>query len=308
LDKWASITNTAVSNLELHLLGGPKQIERYFKGLKDDRCPNKITQGQAEFLETLIELSREFYKTRATKCLKQINFEYTKNYYANPSLKYLIEKLNQQYNPAFIIDPLWFIHALNEPALYMFSIDPYNHEHPDTKYLYRWEAWHVMATKFQPDSPVRKAHLLPKRYFRPVIDIFFHHENTYPFLFTDQMRWLLCKLHLMSNEHGYEFTGAWHEATALDLTYEPEYLKRRIEFQDKEITIESKTIDTVEVFKCGNIEINFSLIIWKPLKEYKEFFKREMNKFRPRHVPIFAATYDQHKNFHVNNWDEMAEI
>ena len=80
--------------------------------------------------------------------LASLDFELITSGYCPDGLRKLVQTMMICGYPAFLIDPLWFIHAINGAGLQVFGLDP------EAEYMNRWEFWHVLGTKFAKDSPV----------------------------------------------------------------------------------------------------------------------------------------------------------
>ena len=144
--------------------------------------------------------------------LSTIGLDHLKESYRNGSLQRLVEQLQKEKKPAFIMDDLWFVHAYNGASLRLFGVD-YNKKE-DREKLHWWQSWHVIATKFTNGSIIRNAHVEPNLYFRPAVEVFCNDLRDY--LFTVQVRMLLKRINELSEPHKFGFKHMWRRAVTFD--------------------------------------------------------------------------------------------
>lgn len=224
-----------------------------------------------------------------------------------PVLHSLLEALEQQDKPAYIMDALWFNHAMNGALLDLFGINLNSTDPQDnlTKFFHEWYAWHVMGVKFcDPQSPFRRRHTNTNVYFPPVVDQFF--KDIYPYLFTFQMRQLLCRLRKLSDHYGFKFSSWWYSATCFDLPFDQEALNRDILHSSQQVPIRvysnhhtKKYVDLDE-----NISVPFSLVVWEPQGSEAEEVFDHIKRSKNCHTIYYAAPYSR-GSLHVNDWPEV---
>lgn len=224
----------------------------------------------------------------------------------------LEQKLRLCERPAFIADPLWFIHALNGPLLNLFALHPQRH----ADYFSRWEAWHVMGSKFTANSPIRDAHVSYNDYFPPTVDQFY--RAICPYLFTRQVRGLAQRLISMSNANGLRFGTWWHNSVAFRMSFEPEQLRRRLWFQDpvqpngERIVLRTVAhmLDSCEVPLCadGSYTAAFWLAVWSGDDPASEEIIDNLHAPLAKDAIFYATDYDVRHDFHANTWPEIGPL
>jgi hypothetical protein len=213
--------------------------------------------------------------------------------------------------PAFIADPLWFIHALNGPLLNLFGIQPQR----EGAYFRCWEAWHVMGCKFMAHSPIREAHCSYNDYFPPAVDQFY--RSISPYLFTNQARALISRLILLSNANGFRFGSWWHNSVAFRAAYAPEKLRRRVWYQDPARLFGERLVlrgvaergemRVVPLCADGSYAVPFWLGVWRgddddPISQQ---IIDHLHTPLDKSAVFYAADYDMHRDFHANTWPEV---
>lgn len=302
-EKRCGVHTTISRNLEKDGTAGVDTRDCYIAALQSTAADGPLTFQQGHILKEFYDYSQDREKIKEREYhLAAVNLVDIKQ--RRDELDKLLTELEQERRPAFIMDPLWFTHAINGALLYMFGIQP------DSEYLYNWYAWHPLGTKFHTDSPVRNAHINRDEYLPPTLVQFFVAEHTRQFFFTWQMRSLLFRLHQLSEAHGTNFTDWWSRATKFDLPFDPPALRRTIRFQgDKNKLIKTQALPKQyrEVKLGQGIEIPFSLMVWDLEhgdEGAREAFEemRETEECRKIH---YAADYDGNDDFHINNWPEV---
>lgn len=213
--------------------------------------------------------------------------------------KYLpiVQALEQQAAPAFIADALWFIHAINGAALRLFGIDPGSTH--GLAYVKRWEAWHVMASKFTNPSPVREAHVEPNRYFPPVVDAFC--RDIYPFLFTPHVRGLLRRLHAMSRQNRLGFARMWEPSVRLkSFLEEEESLYRGIIYQGRQIQAAASQRVEWTVYPHRKYPVLYWMGVWEPFDGPAEEAFAHLQSFPDSHAIYYAADPKHLGDFHIS--------
>lgn len=280
-----------------------------------------LTKGLSRhtLTENDIQLLQSIYSSFLEKKTKEIqlaaiDFELVVSSYCPDSLRQQIQKMRSCGFPAFLIDPLWFIHAINGAGLQVFGLDP------EAEYMNRWEFWHVLGTKFAKDSPVRTAHASIDDYFPPSVDVFF--KSTTPYLFTIQMRSLLSKLHQMSSENSYEFSRSWQSACTFNLPYVSDPRSRKLVYkktkadvtseddEDTKIHVTSEYDAPIRVKFSSDNTISFMLGQWKPVEPESRTQRilEEIWKSPTGSKVFFAADYDRQKTFHANYWPSVISV
>lgn len=260
-----------------------------------------LTKDNIELLHSIYADFRQRHEQEIA--LASVDFELVTSGYCPSGLRNLVQKMRTCGYPAFLIDPLWFIHAINGAGLQVFGLDP------KAEYMNHWEFWHVLGTKFAKDSPVRGAHASIDDYFPPSVDVFF--KLTSPYLFTIQMRSLLCRLHQMSDENSYEFTRSWQSAYTFNLPYRRDPRSRKLLYNEQVLNVISEYDPEEPVNFSKGIEIPFMLGFWKPVEPESrtQLILEEIWASPNGSNVFFAADYDHDKTFHANSWPNVvAEI
>lgn len=225
----------------------------------------------------------------------------------------LDQLLRRSTRPAFVADALWFIHAFNGALLNLFGLDPQR----DLAYLRRWEAWHVMGSKFMDNSPIREAHCSYNDYFPPTVDQFY--RAICPYLFTYQSRALIRRLIEMSNANGLQFGTWWHNAVAFRMSFEPERLRRRIWYRNPDApegprvvlrtAAERIELREVPLSADGSCTTTFWIGVWHGDED--PFTHEVLENLRgpvDNNLVLYAADYDELRDFHANTWPEVASL
>ncbi len=256
-----------------------------------------LTRANIDLLHSIYSSFRE--RDAKEMQLAALDFKLITSRFCPDGLRKVVRTMRTCGYPAFLIDPLWFIHAINGAGLKVFGLDP------EAEYMNRWEFWHVLGTKFAKDSPVRNAHASIDDYFPPSVDVFF--KSTTPYLFTIQMRSLLCRLHQISDENSYEFTRSWQSAYTFNLPYKSDPRSRKLLYQGNMVNVISEYDDPHIVQFSGDNTVPFMLGFWKPV-ELDSPTQRILEKIwkSPNGSKVFfAADYDRDKSFHANFWPSV---
>ena len=284
-------------------------FKRLVLALQSDKTlPRRLSTQQGDLLHSLYRHSKDRHERQVE--FQSLGFSLLADRNRSKQLAVLVKELEKIKYPAFIMDALWFIHAVNGALLRLFSINP----DPTLKnsYLRRWEAWHVLATKFTVDSPVRLAHDNPELYFTYTVEQFFTTRYTARFLFTDQMNALLKATNNLSHPHKLKFDDYWQGVMTFTLDYEPR-LVRNLYYKDDEG--KSSTIQTESLARASyEVELGqghdavFTLAAWYPASDHDDTLRafEEIDNYDERHKPFFAATYEREAktHFHVNEWQK----
>ena len=274
--------------------------ECYVKALASNFAHPPITPRQADLLLQVFRHSND--RTKRQDEFARIGFSDFRSRKQPDRFRELRLELEQQDQPAFIMDALWFIHAVNGAALRLFEIDPYRSE-----YLHNWYAWHVLATKFHPQSPVRLGHINIDQYFPPAIDHFFWNEFTRPLLFTWQLRALLYRLHELSKDDEMKFTRLWTGATSFSLEYELRSLTRSIKYLGGEIQTTITEFATQDIKFEEGPTLPLTLVVWHPKYVDAEEAFAQIRQSPDYSTIFYAADFDENKDFHVNTWPEVKD-
>jgi hypothetical protein len=281
------------------------------RNLNGTRISSPLTADEAEILRALYRRNHRAMQINEQELrLAAVDYRDIKGPHVPPALQGLVETLQKESRPAFIADGLWFMHAMNGAAFNLFGIDPYS------GYLGRWEAWHILAAKLLPDSPVFNAHVSTNQYYPPAVDLFFNDAHQY--LFTVQMRALLTELHRLSEQNGAtHFERWWEQTVAFQLPWASEDLRREIKYWGV-IPIEERTEENYEVIRawaairydvqidslCGQ-PVDYWLGIWEtpPGSGDSAISVAELSGYVDDNSEVFfAADFDVNHDFHVNSW------
>lgn len=210
----------------------------------------------------------------------------------------LTNRLKSENRPGHIMDPLGFTHVINGALMRLYGL------YPTAPYLNHWYAWHTLATKFHPDSPIRKNHHSLQEFFHHACDQFIKIKQTYPYLFTYQMRLVIAKINQFDALHQsrYTFTQSWLAATSFVTQYEDIPSPRSVYYENQLIQVTAEPAESV-LIELGNVAIPFNLTFWAPLDaEAQKVFQ----SLQPLTKDLyFAAEYDPKDTMHVNNWPEV---
>lgn len=300
--KACSFSDSAISRFEngLSHLGKPR-FNCYLETVQA-LCPRRLTIQQREILRHLYTDSKEIKKRQEE--LAAIDLEFIKSVSRPETLKNLVNDLGNVDYPAFIMDALWHIHAVNGPLLRLFSIDP------DSESLKHWWFWHVLASKFHPKSPVRQAHHQPGEYFEHAIDQFFQNPYTNRFLFTVQTRHLLHKINAFSEPNDFDFAQHWHGAFTFNLRYKTNPFRRLLWYKDNQgnekiIKAVSVPQEHHEVELAPGYDAFYILAAWYPQDVEARMAFDEVSRTTSRGVKTLFATDFSDGTFHVNSWSEV---
>jgi hypothetical protein len=233
-------------------------------------------QSGTQILRNLYEGS--LLKDKIEVKLELYNFELTTQ---NKNLNTLVKTLGETHFPGFIVDDLWYIHAFNQPIVRLFNLREQHLRHPFI--------WHVIATKYWPESPVRKAHKgVEGIYFPHILRQFY--KAISPYFFTQQVRQLqnlLCQL-------STEFQNHWDGVVRLAPWYEMTGIIRNIWYGADQSQWVITYADRVEIEVENIYTLGFSLAYWQPhdpraLKIWQNYLApSEEVKAEP---PVFATEY-----------------
>ena len=238
----------------------------------------EIPDGVIQFLSQLRTVSDPDSIDSNQEALSYVSFE------AITGEKQFIDELQREKRPSFIVDQLWFVHAFNAPVLRLFEITPND--------LKRWESWHIIATKYLPDSPVREGHPEKYRhkYFPPACQRFFEQASN-PFLFTPTMRTLLWRLQNLSRD----FENLWENIVTF-IQYYPAEFERTINYRadngsmfEIDTTLYARELGRVEVVKGRSMQ--YSQVIWNPKNQEAETAFEEISKSCARSPVTFASEF-----------------
>lgn len=262
-----------------------------------------LTTSQAALLVSFYEHGKRIREhEEAFACISLADTRYR----PHPKLRLLIDRLHQTPEPAFIMDSLYFLHAVNGAAMRLFGMTA---NHPHWK---RWEAWHVIACKVYPSSPIAERHVHTDGYFPQTIAQYFEHEFARPYWFSYQARETIHKVQQIATP-AWRFDMWWNAATCLNHGYNLDTLKRLMWFefadgQRRQIIADAvpETVEQVEV--SPGCEVGFVLATWRAQGSDGELAFEEIQAHpNARHV-YFADEFDRRKRFHANDWPEVREM
>jgi hypothetical protein len=298
--KHCEIDISAISNLESR--GVHKKTRTapcYIKALHSPNVSPLYLEGKDDLLLNLYQASKDNLKRQCDFSI--VSLDYIKSEDKHRKLTELLQLLEAQERPAFIMDGLWFIHAMNGAVLRLFNIDS------DSEFLHNWEGWHVVASKFYPNSPIFRAHYNPDEYFPPTITAFFEAGPTSKLFFTYQMRQLVCRIVALSEAQGLKFQGWWRRAVRLDLDYELKKLTRTIIYKSSNIQTDAHIVASPDIEIEQGYTASYRLAVWNPIgTDALEAYKDIISAPNSREI-YFAADYQERsgQKFHVNEWPEV---
>lgn len=318
IQEWRGVTNKALkigfrisdynmTHIRQHHQVSAKMYARYFDALMSDIAAPPLTSQQVDILLKILDASEPENILKSQQELDAIVLGDIKRASSSiylESLQRVSRTLAEQNRPALILDDLWFIHAVNGALFELFGIDP------NSKFLNNWEAWHSLAVKFHPESLVREGYKDPQEFLLPVVQVFFN--QTYRYLFTPQMRYLLYRLHLLSQSSGL-FDFCWKNVTAFSFPYTPEVVfephrrHRAPKGNGPEILTEVRSHTVFPIRMDFGRVVNYRLVTWNHLPGHREsetmFKKIQQSPYS--HTLHYAADYDIESVFHVNSWQEV---
>lgn len=286
-------------NFEKLGMTNDQTFDRYVQALQSkDLIDPPLLDRHAAILRALWRDRKDLKRLQHE--LAAISFDHIMPQQRGHKLAGLVADLEQLQQPAFIMDDLWFIHALNRSLLDLFGIDP-----DCSPFLRRWDGWHAIASKFRADSPVRRAHVNTDEVLAPTIVCFLENRRTYPLLFTLQMRQLVRKIIDLSEQQGGEFQIWWRQATSFYLPYHLSSMARTIMYQGQPIRVEPSIRSSREAEIGGGYSARYTLVVWNPSgSDAYEAFTRICGSANSRTI-FYAADFDSRREFHVNDWPEV---
>lgn len=292
------VEESTITKFEQNGTTSRKTFNQYAKFIGSNHPPLKPHQQQ--LLTHLFENRR---LVRTLECeLTVLSFDDIVSERRRPAgLTSLLNQLHNETRPAYIMDSLWFIHAVNGALLELFDVTP------DSDLLKRWEGWHVVAPKFYNNSPIRPIYANTNEFLPPTLVYFFQYESTYRFLFTLQMRKLIERMLKESADHHLEFHQWWKQVTSFTLPYNSEPMNRTFVYRQKRIQVEPKIVKTQDVRLGSGHPARYILSAWEPWDaEAKDIF-RQFQTLKDKREIYYAADYEQKysQKFHVNDWDEI---
>ncbi|MBK9714147.1 MAG: hypothetical protein IPO81_23010, partial [Kouleothrix sp.] len=112
---------------------GHENFERYVQALQSPTIHYPLTDAQATILRTL-------YRNRRASRIRNLEDRFAVVDFASigqdEKFAGLVQELREHTGPAFIMDDLWFIHAVNGAQLKLFTVDPRS-----SPFLRRWDGW-----------------------------------------------------------------------------------------------------------------------------------------------------------------------
>ena len=296
------LSESTVSRIEQNS-GSAASFEKYVGAFRHGKPPLNPRQ-----IDQLVEL---YQYSRPRKVIEELQPELAGidlcliKSAAGPSrLKELLAELRQERRPAYIRDNLWFIHAYNGAILHLFGVD---FSRPEN--LASWVAWHVIATKFYSNSPVRNMHSSVTDYFPHAVDAFWCDLRRY--LFTWQARVLIRAIHQLSQPHGFRFDDWWSQAVTFRLEYELKdytralYHPQAASDTSRLIRAQASEPVSVDVPYAEGFSSRFTLAVWNPINaEAADLFRQISARPDARDI-LFAADYDRGGDIHVNRWPEV---
>ncbi len=205
----------------------------------------------------------------------------------------LISELENEYYPSYIADPLWFVHALNQPLLDLFGITKGDLEtHSD------WWVWHGIGSKYHPKS---KIGLQLKddmySYVPNVLQKFFNDTSQY--FFTAHMRALRNRLWNLSDSYKREwstlisFQGGEPRPATLMRVMEPR--------NSKPLVLDVMETPPTSIDVGEGDRVNYRRIQWIPRD--KELWKSLREDLPGEEKIHFAADYIED----YNDWPEIKQ-
>lgn len=302
---YAKTTPPTVSNFESDGGASLDMVERCAHALLRGRPP--ISIRQADVLAALHPFSQPSKVRLQERELVMLDFREIRVGSRPPMLEKLLNQLRRERRPAYIRDNLWFIHAYNGAIMHLFGLDP-----SDDQTFASWKSWHVLAPKFFADSAVRTGHVRTTEYFQTVIQAFWY--DLQPYLFTRQARKLIARLHELSEADGLEFDQLWCSVMSFGLEEDPEFFTRVLYDpryrHDKSRVLYAESNDQPYTEVRYQIKETFTarykLVVWNPVDTAARNTFDDIATRSDAWQIIFAADHDRNRDFHVNNWPDVA--
>lgn len=301
LVRWCGVRHTSniTRNFEEQGMTSDTTFERYVEALcMPALAAPPLMQRQAAMLHALWRNRKQTGQIQRN--LAAITFEQIIPHKRFDQAAACLAALEQIGRPAWIMDDLWFIHALNGALLQLFGIDPHR-----SAFLHSWSAWHVIASTFCANSPVRQSYAQADLVLPPAIVAFLEDTRTYPLLFTAQMRKLIARIITLSEQEGCEFQHWWRQARACYLPYSLTSLARTIIYQGQPIYAEPRIHTTHTIALGAEHAARYTIVVWNPVDRDAEAAFEQIRSTPGSHAIIYAAEYDRHNDFHANDWPEV---
>ena len=248
----AEVSPSTITRLEEWGHASPETVSAYVEALQAAPVPNAVTPAEAAFLLDLTEHdARRAERAQSVAAMAGVADEVRRD---GGVLGELLAALRDEARPAVILDPLYHILAMNGPRLALFGLSA------DDGYLARWEAWHAVAGKLAPESPIRARHV-GHHYLAPLIRRFF--EDTSPWFFTPPHRRLVAAMQRLSPAR---FGGWWRQATSLTMPDPVGPLHRAIMIRGDPAFFTVTAPHTVEDLDAGPPG-RYALMVWEGLSE-----------------------------------------
>ena len=243
----------------------------------------------------------------------------------DPKLNALREQLRNLEYPAFVMDELWFVHALNASIIKLFDMNE--------EYLSKRWAWHVIATKYHSKSPVRRALREPlvdnqgnpvldaygepvgpdrveygRGYFQAVVGEFLNQISRY--FFTEQatrLRRYLCQLSAASNTG---FQTLWDGLITMRTPFPATAsLPRDIYYQqDKRIKMAILYASPIKVETLDGHTVKYTLARWlaedEAARTARDEIKADLAHLPPGHRIRYAWDCGI-PDYNVTDWSEV---
>jgi len=300
---WCNVNTSRIATFEHRGVLGEARFERYLELLQAERLSEAISADDARLLRTHYHLSHtRKARERLEQELLHVNFQHIVSSKV-PAMSRLVAELKELDWPAYVMDAAGCVHCVNGAILGLFGMAP------DDPYLWRWEAWNFVATKFHPDSSMRKAHTNPNEYFPLIMRTIFRDDQTCRYLFTWQQRMLLYKVHQLSTASGLLFSQWWRRAIRLQLHYYDLAPTRTLAVGDQHIPAQADPGKVVPVEIAKGCVVRYIVGTWRPIRNEasEKVFAGLMAATNSRTL-YFAAEYDEQRSFHVNTWPEVTRV
>ncbi len=299
--RWCGVRHTSNITRNFEELGMTSDVtfERYVQALQTREFVNPpLMERQAAILRKLWRYRRDTEGIENN--LTTLSFEQIRTRRRCAELACMVEQLAHIGQPAWIMDDLWFVHAVNGAMLRLFGIDT-----QETGFLGQWYGWHALASACCANSPLRRSYAYTDQFLPPTIVSFLENKQTYPLLFTIQMRELIERTIALSEQEGCEFQHWWKQATAFYLPYSLTSLARPIVYQGRVIYAEPRMHSSHTVSLAASYTAHYTLALWWPVdRDAAEAFE-DIEHMPASNDIAYAADYDRRHDFHVNNWPEV---
>lgn len=302
LARVAGISESALKRLKSNDTNRPadkrRVVAKLASGLGSMQLPAAVRLSPAQEGLLVVLGDADIAKEEAARAFGWLDMHTVPDAPSSSALAGLVRQLESRANPAMIIDPLMFIHAMNDLPLQLFMIDP-------DSWLGTWDLWHLIAGKIRSDAPPRKSHV-DEDHLLATTAFFFQTKRVNRFLFTPQMQVLLDRVDVIAEQHDHPFHRTWATVTSFLAPFELKDMPRTVNRSDgRTVRTRAVTFDSVAVEDGLGGTMEFALVGWEAGDEAAQSIFTEWAERRARRPVLYARDFDRSQSFHVNRWPEL---